>query len=128
MMKIENIDDLIKCVQGIKIGDFELDVKTPEEVKAHANGYINCKNKVVEILLKVKGRMERLSEPTKILIEDCDFSVRTYNCLGRAGIKNLGDIKSVEQLQNVRNLGKHNVNEVVDKLRKYDIELPESEE
>ena len=54
--------------------------------------------------------------------------MRTYNCLGRAGIKNLGDIKSVEQLQNVRNLGKHNVNEVVDKLRKYDIELPESEE
>ena len=62
-----------------------------------------------------------------MLIEDCDFSVRTYNCLKRVGMKTLGDIKSVEQLQNVRNLGKRCVNEVVDKLMEYGIELPESE-
>ena len=45
----------------------------------------------------------------------------------RAGIKTLGDIKSVEQLHNVRNLSKRSVNEVIDKLREYGIELPESE-
>lgn len=126
-MRINNIEDLIKCVQNIKIDNFELDWKTPEEVKAHASGYINCKNKVIEILFKVKDRMERANEPTKVLIEDCDFSVRTHNCLERAGMKTLGDIKSVEQLQNVRNLGKRCVGEVIDKLREYGIELPESE-
>lgn len=66
-------------------------------------------------------------ELTKVLIEDCDFSVRAYNCLQHAGIKTLGDIKSVEQLHNVRNLGKRCANEVVDKLMEYGIELPESE-
>lgn len=79
------------------------------------------------VLNAMKDRMERANEPTKVLIEDCDFSVRTHNCLKRAGMKTLGDIKSVEQLQNVRNLGKRSVNEVIDKLREYGIELPESE-
>ena len=65
--------------------------------------------------------------PSKISIEECDFTVRTHNCLKRAGINILGDSKSFEQLHNVRNLGKRSVNEVIDKLREYGIELPESE-
>ena len=32
-MRINNIEDLIKCVQNIKIDNFELDWKTPEEVR-----------------------------------------------------------------------------------------------
>lgn len=62
-----------------------------------------------------------------IPIEDCVFTVRTHNCLKRAGINILGDIKSVEQLKNVRNLGKRSAQEVVDKLKEYGIELPDSE-
>ena len=38
--------------------------------------------------------------PNKISVGDCDFTVRTFNCLKRAGIKILGDITSIEQLKN----------------------------
>ena len=56
------------------------------------------------------------------------MSVRSYNCLKRAGINTLGDIKSEEQLRQVRNLGTHSVQEVIDKLREYGIEFEETDE
>lgn len=75
-----------------------------------------------------KENDEQSNDNINVSIEDCDFTVRTHNCLKRAGINILGDIKSVEQLKNVRNLGKRSAQEVVDKLKEYGIELPDSEE
>ena len=72
--------------------------------------------------------MEGMAEPSKILIEDCDLSVRSYNCLKRAGINTLGDIKSEEQLKQVRNLGKNSFQEVLNLLREYGIEIEETDE
>lgn len=126
-MTIKDIYNLMDMCRRFKFESSDTSGKSPEEVRAYAEGYIRCKSCVMAVLNAMKGRMERANEPTKVLIEDCDFSVRTYNCLKRAGMKTLGDIKSVEQLQNVRNLGKRCVNEVVDKLMEYGIELPESE-
>ncbi len=115
-MTIKDIYNLMDMCRRFKFESSDTSGKSPEEVRAYAEGYIRCKSCVMAVLNAMKDRMERANEPTKVLIEDCDFSVRT-----------LGDIKSVEQLQNVRNLGKRSVNEVIDKLREYGIELPESE-
>lgn len=55
-------------------------------------------------------------------IRDLNLTIRTFNCLWRAGIKTLGDIcmKSQRQLLKVRNLGRNSLNEIKDKLAEYD--------
>ncbi len=58
-------------------------------------------------------------------IEDLDFSVRTYNCLKRAGINSVGDLvaKTEDDMMKVRNLGKKSLEEVIQKLDELDLTL-----
>lgn len=53
-----------------------------------------------------------------MMIEDLDLSVRSYNCLKRAGIQTVEELtqKSEEDMMKVRNLGKKSLKEVKDKL------------
>jgi len=55
-------------------------------------------------------------------IEALDLSVRAYNVLMRAGIKTVGDImaKSPGELRNVRNIGRHSLEEVISKMESLD--------
>lgn len=55
-----------------------------------------------------------------IPIEDLELSVRSYNCLRRAGVKTVGDILKTN-LYKVRNLGKKSKNEIEDKLREMGV-------
>ena len=61
--------------------------------------------------------------PTKI--ENMDLSVRSYNCLKRAGIDTLQQLAklSYEDLINVRNLGRKSVDEIIEKLKEYGYEI-----
>ncbi|NJP40822.1 DNA-directed RNA polymerase subunit alpha [Oscillospiraceae bacterium HV4-5-C5C] len=61
-------------------------------------------------------------------IEDMDFSVRTYNCLKRAGINTVGDLaaRSEEDMMKVRNLGKKSLEEVIQKLEDMGLSLAAS--
>ena len=54
----------------------------------------------------------------EMTIEDLDFSVRSFNCLKRAGINTVDDLigKSPEDMMKVRNLGKKSFDEVREKL------------
>ena len=61
-----------------------------------------------------------------IPVDDMDFSIRTYNCLKRAGIHSLSDIEEagLEGLMHVRNLGRKSLKEITDTLfRCYCIRL-----
>ena len=51
-------------------------------------------------------------------IEDLDLSVRSYNCLKRAGIQTVEELtqRSEEEMMKVRNLGKKSLKEVKDKI------------
>jgi len=51
-------------------------------------------------------------------IEELDFSVRTYNCLKKAGITNVQDLveQSEQDLMNIRNFGRKSLTEVKEKL------------
>ena len=51
-------------------------------------------------------------------IEELELSVRSYNCLKRAGIATVEDLtnKSQEDMMKVRNLGKKSLDEVTNKL------------
>ena len=58
------------------------------------------------------------SKYMNISIDDMELSVRSYNCLKRAGINNVYELlnKSFEDLKRVRNLGRKSMYEVLDKL------------
>ena len=63
-------------------------------------------------------------------IEDLDLSVRSYNCLKRAGINNVSDLvqKTEDDMMKVRNLGRKSMEEVKKKLIELSLGLSEDEE
>ncbi len=62
-------------------------------------------------------------------IEEMGFSVRTYNCLRRAGINTVGDLLNITQsdLIKVRNLGQNSFKEVISKLNDMGFSLKPGE-
>ncbi|HNX64131.1 MAG TPA: DNA-directed RNA polymerase subunit alpha [Oscillospiraceae bacterium] len=73
-----------------------------------------------------KGK-EKILEMT---IEELDLSVRSFNCLKRAGINTVDDLinKSEEEMMKVRNLGKKSFDEVKEKLKTLGFNLNSEEE
>ena len=73
-----------------------------------------------------KGK-EKILEMT---IEDLDLSVRSFNCLKRAGINTVDDLinKSEEEMMKVRNLGKKSFDEVKEKPQSLGFDLSSEEE
>ncbi len=70
---------------------------------------------------------------TKVLemtIEELDLSVRSFNCLKRAGINNVEDLtnKTEEDMMKVRNLGKKSLDEVINKLHSFGLDLRSEDE
>ena len=65
-----------------------------------------------------QGNTESTNKGTQMMIEDLDLSVRSYNCLKRAGIATVEELtqKTEEEMMRVRNLGKKSLKEVKDKL------------
>ena len=63
-------------------------------------------------------------------IEELDFSVRSYNCLKRAGIHTVEDLtkKSEEDMLKVRNLGRKSLEEVIHKLQDLGLDLRNKDE
>ena len=54
-------------------------------------------------------------------IEQADFSVRTYNCLKRHGIKTISELATLryDEIFEIRNIGRKCVKEIIDKLKEY---------
>ena len=78
---------------------------------------------VVEIMAEKDDKSkEKVLEMT---IEELDLSVRSFNCLKRAGINTVNDLieKSEEEMMKVRNLGKKSFEEVKAKLHSLGYEL-----
>ena len=66
----------------------------------------------------------------QMMIEDLDLSVRSYNCLKRAGINTVAELvqRNQEDMMKVRNLGKKSLEEVEQKLVALGLALKSSEE
>ena len=64
-------------------------------------------------------------DPKQLGIEELDLSVRTFNCLRRAELKTAGEIcqHSALEIYKIRNLGKHCLRELIEKLALYGLEL-----
>lgn len=63
-------------------------------------------------------------------IEELDLSVRSFNCLKRAGINTVDDLinKSPDEMMRVRNLGKKSLEEVIVKLQSYGLTFMDEKE
>ena len=91
----------------------------------HLNIFVNLTNEALpmEIMVeKEETQKERLLEMT---IEELDLSVRSYNCLKRAGINTVHELtsKSEAEMIKVRNLGRKSLEEVKQKLIDVNLDL-----
>lgn len=66
----------------------------------------------------------------EMTIEEMDLSVRSYNCLKRAGINTVEDLinKTEEEMMKVRNLGRKSLDEVLGKLHEMELSLKPHED
>ena len=76
---------------------------------------------------KGEDAKEKVLEMT---IEELDLSVRSFNCLKRAGINTVEDLinKTEEEMMKVRNLGKKSLDEVINKLHSFGLDLRSEDE
>ena len=89
---------------------------------------LSDKGKETEIMVeKEKGSESKVLEMT---IEELDLSVRSFNCLKRAGINTVADLlnKSEEDMMKVRNLGRKSLEEVVWKMASLGFNLRKDDE
>ena len=76
-------------------------------------------------------REETIKEKVlEMTIEELDLSVRSFNCLKRAGIDTVEDLvnKTQDDMIKVRNLGKKSLEEVIQKLESLGLGLKADEE
>ncbi len=93
-------------------------------------------NMFVELSESLKGDIlipRETNGADKILsmsIDDMDLSVRSYNCLKRAGIQTVEDLtrRTEEDMLKVRNLGRKSLDEVIAKLESYGLSLKNKDE
>jgi len=96
----------------------------------HLNLFVDLSEsaKTTEILVqKDEGKKEKVLE---LSIEELDLSVRSYNCLKRAGINYVEDLanKTEEDMMKVRNLGRKSLEEVLIKMEELGLMLRTTEE
>ena len=79
---------------------------------------------MVEKEESIKGKVLEMS------IEDLELSVRSFNCLKRAGISTVEDLanKTESEMMKVRNLGKKSLDEVTNKLHSLGLDFAEEED
>ncbi len=85
----------------------------------HLDLFANINEQVAEMDSLVKeNTADSANKGMVMMIEDLDLSVRSYNCLKRAGIQTVDELtqKSEEEMMRVRNLGKKSLKEVKEKL------------
>lgn len=101
-----NPQDAIALAAQILIAHFELFSELPSSAEKSAPEIFADK--------KTDKKGENEEKP----IEEIELSVRSYNCLKRAGISTVGELcaKTEEEMMKVRNLGKKSLKEVKEKL------------
>ncbi|NMP21992.1 DNA-directed RNA polymerase subunit alpha [Sulfobacillus harzensis] len=111
---------------------------TPEEAVSmgskilsdHLRLFVNLTDGVPGVEIGVEREEDKRDRLLEMPIEELDLSVRSFNCLKRAGINTVGELtaKTDEDMMKVRNLGKKSLEEVKEKLASLGLSLRPSEE
>jgi len=96
----------------------------------HLKLFIGLTDSMGDVEIMVEKEEEEKDKILDMTIEELDLSVRSYNCLKRAGINTVFELtqKSEEDMMKVRNLGRKSLEEVEHKMKALGLNLKSSEE
>lgn len=96
----------------------------------HLNLFVDLSDQAKHTEIMVEKEETKKEKVLEMTIEELDLSVRSYNCLKRAGINTVEDLtnKTEEDMMKVRNLGRKSLEEVLQKLQALGLLLAPSEE
>ena len=91
----------------------------------HLSLFIDLSEKAKNTAIMVEKEETRKEKVLEMTIEELDLSVRSFNCLKRAGINTVEDLtnRSEEDMMKVRNLGRKSLDEVIGKLASLELAL-----
>lgn len=96
----------------------------------HLALFINLTEHVQGVEIMVEKEEDKKEKILEMTIEELDLSVRSYNCLKRAGINTVDELvqRNEEEMMKVRNLGRKSLEEVQQKLLGLGLSLRHSED
>ncbi|MCF6465290.1 DNA-directed RNA polymerase subunit alpha [Clostridium sp. Cult2] len=96
----------------------------------HLNLFIGLTDHVNNVEIMVEKEEDKKEKVLEMTVEELDLSVRSYNCLKRAGINTVDELtqKTEEDLMKVRNLGKKSLEEIQEKLGELELSLRKIDE
>jgi len=92
--------------------------------------FIDLSEEAKNTEIMVEKEESKKGKVLEMTIEELDLSVRSYNCLKRAGINTVDDLtkKTLDEMMKVRNLGRKSLEEVINKLDGLGLKLSSEEE
>ena len=96
----------------------------------HLNLFIDLSENAQKAEVMVETAQDPVDKVLEMNIDELELSVRSYNCLKRAGINTVEELtnKTPEDMMKVRNLGRKSLEEVLAKLKELGLSLNNSEE
>lgn len=96
----------------------------------HVKLFVDLSDNISGVDILVNREEDKQKKVLEMNIDDMDLSVRSFNCLKRAGIQTVEDLtkKSEEDMLKVRNLGRKSLDEVISKLESYGLSLKSKDE
>ena len=96
----------------------------------HLMLFINLTDRIQGVEIMVEKEESKKEKILEMNIEDLDLSVRSYNCLKRAGINTVEELvqRDEDEMMKVRNLGRKSLEEVQQKLAQFGLTLRSNEE
>ena len=143
---VERVNLTVENTRVGQITDFDkltLDVFTngtlaPDEavslaakvLSEHLNLFIDLSENAQKAEVMVETAQDPVDKVLEMNIDELELSVRSYNCLKRAGINTVEELtnKTPEDMMKVRNLGRKSLEEVLAKLKELGLELNQGEE
>ncbi len=91
----------------------------------HFNLFLSLSDVAERTNLMVEKSDSKITKNLDVTIDELELSVRSYNCLKRAGINTVQDLtsKTEEEMMKVRNLGRKSLDEVIEKLHSMGLDL-----
>ncbi len=96
----------------------------------HLNLFVDLSDEAKKAEILIEREETKKEKVLEMNIEELDMSVRSFNCLKRAGIDTVEDLtnRTEEDMIKVRNLGKKSLEEVIQKLHSLGLDLKKDEE
>lgn len=143
---VERVNMIVENTRVGQVTDYDkltLDVFTngtlaPDEavslaakvLSEHLSLFIDLSENAKSTEVMVETKDDEKGKVLEMSIDELELSVRSYNCLKRAGINTVEELtnKTSEDMMKVRNLGRKSLEEVLSKLKELGLELRNGEE